>query len=601
MMRIRPLLMVSAGALVAVAAAVPWRLSDKIHRLEVAPQIGRIVGLKVDDAGEARFTLLPVPRLEVSGLRLVDGQGRSRLETVRVRARARLLALLGGRFDVTEVTLLGPRLTLAEGQSAMPVLDSLLGTGTSEGQHLLLDRIAVIDGSVVEREGETFTETVSSLDVLATRADPKGAVDIDGRMTWRGQPVAVTAKGFDLKALSGASTARLRASATTPLGSVDFDGTVLPGPTWQAEGTLRLASPTIEKLAAWLAVPLPVPLAGQLTIAAKSTVRADGVALDTARLTIPAGVLEGAVSVKQTDGGTALRGTLASDRLDLTALVDGIPDLRADDGSWSREPLESGLLPRGDVDLRISAGRIVLGQTSVGNAALSILSRNGRTDVALAKAEVFRGDLRGRVSLAPSARGIDMKVAGSLERADASALLQSVSSTRRLGGAVHASVQAEASGDSIFALMRGLDGKAAVTVRQGDLVGINLPEVLRRVEKRPLLATLDMRGGRTPFDVVNVSVKATRGLVEVTEAALQSSAAKVTLSGQIGLAERHFLLTGVAQLNDAASDASALPFDLSGSFDEPLVVPDFRTPLRRALTTPASKPDARPEAFAAPQ
>lgn len=157
----------------------------------------------------------------------------------------------------------------------------------------------------------------------------------------------------------------------------------------------------------------------------------------------------------------------------------------------------------------------MLGQTSVGGAAVSVLSRNGRTDVALAKAEVFRGDLRGRLSLSPSVRGIDVKLTGSLERADATALLQGVSATRRMGGAVHVNLQAETSGDSILALMRGVDGKAAVTVRQGDLVGINLPEVLRRVEKRPLLAALDMRGGRTPFDVANASFRATRGVVEV--------------------------------------------------------------------------------------
>ena len=600
MMRLRSLLIASAVAGVAVAAAMPWRLSETTHRLEVAPQIGRIAGLKVEDAGEARFTLLPVPRLEVTGLRLADRDGTSRLDTVKVRARARLLPLLGGRFDVTEVSLLSPRLTLAKGQTALPVLDSLLGTGTSEGRHLLLDRIALIDGSVVEREGETYTETVSALDVLATRSDSTGAVDVDGRMTWRGQPVAVSAKGFDLKAMSGAPTARLRASATMPLGSVDFDGTVLPGATWQAEGTLRLASPAVEKLAAWLSVTLPVPLAGQMTIAAKSTVRADGVALDMARLTVPAGVLEGAVSLRQAEGGTALRGTLASDRLDLSSLLDDMPELRGDDGTWSREPFEPGVLPRGDVDLRISAGRVVFGTTSIGNTALSILSRNGRTDVALAKAEVFRGDLRGRVSLSPSARGIDMKVTASLERADATALLQGLSTTRRLGGAVHASLQAESSGDSILSLMRGVDGKAAVTVRQGDLVGINLPEVLRRVEKRPLLAALDMRGGRTPFEVVNVSFRATRGLVEISDAALLSSAARVTLSGQIGLPERHFLLTGVAQLNDPASDASSLPFDLTGTFDEPLVVPDFRAPIRRAVSAPAAKPEARPDAFVAP-
>jgi AsmA protein len=599
MKRLRPFLIVAAGAAVAVAAAIPWRVSEAIHRLEIAPQIGRIAGLKVMDAGEARFTLLPVPRLEVTGLRLVDADGRSRLETVRVRARARMLALLGGRFDVTEISLFAPRLTLAEGRTALPVVDALLGSGSREGPHLLLDRIAVIDGSVVEREGDTFTETVSSLDVLATRMDSKGAVDVEGRMIWRGQPVAVTAKGFDLKALSGAPSARLRASATTPLGSVDFDGTVLPGAAWQAEGTLRLASPAVERLSTWLSVALPVPLSGQLTLAAKSTVRADGVALDNARLTLAAGVLEGAVSVKRGDGYPALRGTLASDRLDLSALIDDVPDLRADDGSWSRDALDVSVLPRGDVDLRISAGRIVFGQTTVGSAAVSVLSRNGRTDIALAKAEIFRGDLRGRLSLSPSPRGVDVKLGGSLERADAALLLQGLSATRRIGGSVHANLQGEASGNSVYALMRSMDGKAAVTVRQGDLVGINLPEVLRRVEKRPLLAALDMRGGRTPFDVVNIAVKATRGLVDVNEASLQSSAAKVTLTGQIGMPERQFLLTGLAQLSDPSADVAALPFELSGTFDDPLVVPDFRAPIRRVLSTPA-KAEPRPEAFAPP-
>lgn len=58
------------------------------------------------------------------------------------------------------------------------------------------------------------------------------------------------------------------------------------------------------------------------------------------------------------------------------------------------------------------------------------------------------------------------------------------------------------------------------------------------------------------------------------------------------------MLTGLAQLTDPAAEGSALPFDLTGTFDEPLAIPDRRALIRRAVTAPAAKAEPRPEAFA---
>ncbi len=406
-------------------------------------------------------------------------------------------------------------------------------------------------------------------------------------MVWRGETVAFTSFGFDVAAYMEGRPATANGRISGDVGTVEFNGRVTAGVSPEAEGRLSVRAANFRRFAAWAGLNTPISVEGPLQVQGDLRLRDSDLSLNKARVTHAAGTLEGVLHMRDAHGRPALSGTLAGERLDLTDHARALAALRGSDGAWSRDLIDPALLPAGDVDLRLSAARVTMGAATLTNVACALLSRNGRADLTIGSAEFHKGTLKGRLSVSPAPRGFDLKAQASFDRVDTAAALATLTDGRRVSGTGFGTLQVEASGASPLALVRSLEGRASLLVRQGDIVGINLPEVLRRIEKRPLGAALDVRGGRTPFDTASVSSRISRGVLELQDASVSSPAARVALSGQIGLAERLFAVAGLAQLAEAPAgrEPVTLPFEVTGSFDDPVIMPDARALMRRSGTT----------------
>ena len=139
----------------------------------------------------------------------------------------------------------------------------------------------------------------------------------------------------------------------------------------------------------------------------------------------------------------------------------------------------------------------------------------------------------------------------------------------------------DATGNSVLALTRTLNGTANLTGRQGSLVGWNVEQLLRRLERRPLSGTGDFRNGRTPFEKLTADLKITDGIATVENVNLEGSKVRLGLSGSASIPARDFDLHGVAAL--AATSATMrrqpfeLPFVVQGPWDDPILLPDTQS------------------------
>ena len=166
-------------------------------------------------------------------------------------------------------------------------------------------------------------------------------------------------------------------------------------------------------------------------------------------------------------------------------------------------------MPRGDLDLRISAARLTADRLTLQNAALSVLSRNGRLDINLSNAEATRAPSKAATCGGGGRKG---------RRGQADRFLRPVGQRRGDAGTrptpvgypglASGSFVLEGGGESPLALMRSLEGRLGFWVRQGEIAGINLPDVLKRIERRPLNA-LDVKGGRTVIESGGLNAKVT--------------------------------------------------------------------------------------------
>ena len=119
--------------------------------------------------------------------------------------------------------------------------------------------------------------------------------------------------------------------------------------------------------------------------------------------------------------------------------------------------------------------------------------------------------LKGSLALAASDAGAEFKSQLQFTDVDLEKCLGEMFQFRRLDGRGDIAVAVDAAGSSVLALTRTLNGTASLIGRQGALVGLNVEQLLRRLERRPLSGTGDFRSGRTPFDKLTADLKIAQG------------------------------------------------------------------------------------------
>jgi len=107
--------------------------------------------------------------------------------------------------------------------------------------------------------------------------------------------------------------------------------------------------------------------------------------------------------------------------------------------------------------------------------------------------------------------------------------------------------------------------------------------LLRRLERRPLSGAGNFRSGQTPFDKFALGLKIEQGLVSVDDMHLEGPAVRLAVNGQASVPTRDLDLKGVATLVSSATNQEFdLPFVIQGQWDDPDMLPDVQSLIRRS-------------------
>jgi AsmA protein len=364
-----------------------------------------------------------------------------------------------------------------------------------------------------------------------------------------------------------------------------FEGNWSTRPTLKIEGTLAADAPSLRDTLRWAGVrPLSGGGFGRFALKARTNVSGGTIALSTVNVELDGNVAEGVLTFA-TDGRQTLQGTLAADQLDLTPYVSNVSLRTNNERDWNRVPLVIEGLTGLDVDLRMSAANMTLARAKLGRTAVAANLRGGKLLVTIGESQAFGGVLKGSLALAASDAGAEFKSQLQFTDVDLESCLGEIFQFRRIDGRGDIAVALDATGHSVLAMTRTLNGTTSLTGRQGSLVGWNVEQLLRRLERRPLSGTGDFRNGRTPFDKLTADFKITDGIATVDTVSLEGSKVRLGLAGSASIPARDFDLRGVAALNSTnGADAQAfeLPFMLQGPWDDPMLLPDTQSLLARS-------------------
>jgi AsmA protein len=579
------------AAVIVVLVALSFFIPAASVRDAVAEEIHAVTGLDPVIRGDVSVSLFPSGTVTFHNVVLGDNRtGAPGVVADELTAHLRYFPLLAGRVEIADVTLVRPTITvtfLPGGQTNWSRLIQSLSRALqpNPGRTASFSEIGIHGGTVVVHKqyaGKDVTDRLDDVEFQLAWPSISRSFGANGHFVWHDEPIeASLTLGDFLAALSGEHSGVKLRLAGAPMKAA-FDGAMSAQPTFKIDGTLSVESPSLRDAMRWTdASQLPFGGFGRFTLRAHSSIGGGVVSLSNVNVELDGNAAEGVITLS-TDRRT-VQGTLAAEALDLTPYVSGIHLLAANERNWDQLPITLDGLADFDLDLRISAASVKVGNAQLGRTAVAANMRNGKFDVTIGESQAFDGIARGSFGLASANGGAEVTSHLQFVDVDLESCLGQVFGIRRLVGRGNLALNIEGSGSSVLAVTNTLHGTASLTAHSGAIAGINVEQLLRRLERRPLSGNGDFRSGRTPFDQLALSLKIEQGQVSVDDMHLNGPAVRLAVGGQVSVPTRDLDLKGVATLvSSETSTAFDLPFVVQGQWDDPIMLPDAQSLIRRS-------------------
>lgn len=556
----------------------------------VVAQVKAATGIEPAIRGPVNISIFPPDSVSLTDVVLGDNRNRPALAAQMVTARLKLIPLLFGRIEIADVVLVRPRIAIAfqngTGNSNWSALiDTLSRTlkPTTTSSVVTFSEIRINDGTVViEHPEHKLREVLTHVEMSLAWPSISKSFGATGQFGWRTEVIEASLGIADFHAALTGETSGLKFKLAGPSMKVAFDGTMNTDPTLKIDGSISADVPRLRDLLR-IAGRQPFIGKGFNKFMLKATVKAGGgtAALAPVNIELDGNAAEGVLTYSLGPRRN-VQGTLAAENVDLTPYVSTFHILANNARDWNRSPLTLDGLADTDLDLRLSAARITVGPTRIGRTALAANMRNGSFNLTVGESQVFNGLVTGSFTIAKAKSGAAVKSQMHFADVDLDSCLNQLFGIKRIDGKGTVALALDGSGDSVEAIMHTLNGDARLTSTNGALTGINAEQLLRRLERRPLSGTGDLRSGRTPYDKLNIAVKISDGVASVDDAVLDSPAVKLSINGTSSIPARELDLRGTATLVASNDGGFELPFVISGPWDDAIVLPDPQSLIRRS-------------------
>jgi len=590
--RVATVLKISAVLLVALvvtAVAVIYNLDFGAYRTEIAAAVKNATGRELVIEGRLHPRLGLSPAVAVERVRFANAPWGSRPEMAKIesfRAEIELLPVLFGELRIKRVVLVGADILLEtnpDGGSnwvmgppdAAPAGPAARGPGAIPTVNL----VSIENSRLEYRNGRTGRSTVFRVDRLRARGDDAGApLRISFRGAYDGAPVTLTGTmGSLARVMSGTDALPLDFRATAGGATVVAKGMIARP--LEAKGISITVSAEGEDLAGLTPlVGRKVPAIGPWRLAATVGDAERGWALKDINLSVGKSSLQGEATVDPTARPPAITAKLTAPllrRYDFQDRDRKPPPVTAPKGDgrvFPADPLPLAALGAVDARVSIRAARIEAPGAVLSDVAADLALAGGRLDIKPARLKFAGGTVGAefRLETAGETPAVALKFDGL--GLDLAALLTDAGRPGLVAGKVDLGGDVRGRGSSVRAIMAGLDGKLAVTMKDG-----RLKDEVLEFASADLLKLISPFGSREEGIGINCLV----GRYDVKGGRLRSlvtlfdtTRASVRGSGGANLADETLDFTFVPHAKEASVMALLVPMRVGGRFAAPSVYPD---------------------------
>lgn len=583
-------------AVAAVAAATRVIPLDAVHEA-VKSEIRAATGLDPVLRGPVSISMFPAPMVQFSDVVLGGRAGAEQaFAAEQLTANLRLMPLLAGRIEIADISLTKPHIAVTfdtDGRTNWsPLLDTLARAlkpnAKQAGSIVSFSEIRINDGIVaIHSPTGGMTETISGIELSLAWPSISKSFAATGYFNWHNERVDASFAIADFPAALAGDYSGLKFRLNGAPLKAAFDGTVSYEPTLKVEGTLAADAASLRDAMQWTGDRLlPAGGFGRFALKAHASVNGGTIALSNLNVEVDGNVAEGVLTYAAT-GRQVLQGTLAVEKLDLSPYVSAFRFIADNTRDWDRGSFALDWFNGWDADLRLSAARVHFAHVELGRTAVAANMRAGRLVITIGESQTFNGLITGTIAVTKTESGAEIKSQMQFANVTLEQSLGELFGVRRLEGTGNFAFAMESGGLNVQELARNLNGTAEISAKQGALTGLNVEQLLRRLQRSPLSGNTDFRSGRTPFDTLNIGLRITQGTATIEDVHLDGPGVRLALTGTTSIPNRELDLAGTASLV-SSSDAGVsfeLPFIVQGPWDDPVMLPDAQTLIQRSRAT----------------
>lgn len=509
----------------------------------IQSRVEAVTGYRIDIGGTGRLALFPRPGLALTDVKLRDPADTQapQIDIAELRAELPLGSVLSGKPEISQLTVTRPtvRVPLLRRRAAAPA--ALRSNEAKSGTQPTIARIVIEDGAVI---------LANAADAVENRIAPLNAtIDIDAAR----QMVAHGGARFGNSPLQFDITAALPEDASQP-----------------APIELKFDAPDL----------LPAKLA------AKAELRRRGTLLQINSLSgsLGDGTFNGWASADLASK-PLIKLDLDFTRLALPASKTSAPPAGA---LWSDARVDLAGLNYVDAELRLTAAEFDAGAAHLAPAALDAKLTNGVLSAQVSQLGAYGGTASGQFGIDASGRVPVFTLRGDLDGVRALPLLRAAADFDRLDGRLQAKLALQASGDSLRGAMTTLSGTAFVTVRDGQIRGVNVAGMIRSLISSPLDGWQQSRDEVTDLTQLAASFRLDQGKAQTADLALAGPLVRMTGAGTIDVpakalalkVEPKLVLTTQGQTPQPGQTETAqpigfgIPVMIEGPWASPRIFPD---------------------------
>lgn len=602
--------------LVAIAFALPFVIPAEQFKAPIIAKIEEITGRKIRIDGKIQLGFFPNLSVHIEKAAIGNPAGFDNKTAFVSLDEAIIdvgtLSILKGVPEVHQLSLKGAQIHLQVNSSgkanweftSSPTAPNAEKSVSNRGgpavplpRNLVLSDLSLKDSNVSYTNSFDGTRwQVGKINASVSLNGIESPFSVKGEGEWNKQLIRIDGKLSTLSSFFNDQKTGLDADIKMPLASMKLKGAIM-GRAFQGNGNVEIGS--LKTFLAWINPESPAPEFPQ-ALSIESNIECAPQACNFTKGNLVFGGLRATGNLKASIEREKPRVELVLEA-GVVNLNEFFPDSKkqASDfslissaiaqsaGHWDAKAFDFSGLHKLNAIVNLKAEGVLFRNFKVGTTTLNAKLERGRFGVDILDASLYEG--KGNISITVDGGQAVPTLESHIvvNNIQAKPLLTDSANVTWLSGKAAAKIDVFSAGNSVRDMVSNLSGNGNINVRDGDLQGVNIVDMVRNVQS----AFAPAGTQRTEFSSLTGNFVIKQGIVSNQDLLLTSTSMRVLGNGEVNLPlyTVSYRLTPQIASKDAEGNVKegfAVPVLVSGSLDNPRYAPDLQAVAKEALKDP---------------